>query len=81
MLNCRKGDRAMILAGPYMGYIVRVGAFAGSRDNLNQVGGGTTSEDNLWEIHDRVMELGNPGLTLMAPDDHLQPIRGNTNNH
>jgi hypothetical protein len=78
MLNCRKGDRAMLLAGPYRGYIVRVGVFMGNTDGMEYVGGGDSGTlKNMWEIHDRVMELGNPGCNLMAPDHHLQPIRGN----
>lgn len=77
MLNCRKGDRAMILAGPYMGFIVRVGVFVGDNEGVEYVGGGAGTFRDMWAIHDKVLELENPGCNLMAPDDHLQPIRGN----
>ena len=74
MLRCREGDQAIILAGPYIGFIVKVGQFIGD-DWVHRLNGTRELHLKLWVIRNRDIERER-GDRIYCPDEYLQPLRG-----
>jgi hypothetical protein len=64
MLRCRENDLAVVLAGKYTGYFVKVVKFLGDEYGKDS-----------WEISNPDIEADFPWSQLVCMDSYLQPIR------
>jgi hypothetical protein len=74
MLRCKENDLAVLLKGPYTGYLVTVGKYLGTVSGITPYGKLITV-DRVWEVSG---EGVNPHYDANRPaiqDHQMQPIR------
>ena len=75
MLNCMEGDRAVVIRGPFMGFIVTVGKYLGDTDTVTMDGKAMYSGDT-WIISNPWIVATHHDCETVMRDASLQPIRG-----
>lgn len=75
MLRCRQNDLAIVLAGPYLGFTVKVEKFVGDQ-YVNRIDGTQGLSHDLWIIKNRDIERELSPRRALIEDHNLQPIRG-----
>ena len=73
MLRCKENDLAVILSGPYTGFMITVGKYHGTVRGIT-ISGNMKTIDRAWEVIG--IEPHHGTNCLVIPDNHLQPIRG-----